>query len=280
MKPKTNKINFFKKIYFSVCKIREYGNLSKQGVKKSIYYIMDLVLICALIYSSVLTFKMKNNANGLQEYLEANFPNLTYEENILTSENQERTVLDNQLVKANFGGQLVIDTTTDYDTLISEYNTKGEPTILLTSNKYVTINSQGTISEYGYNEIISTENGEQTTINKDYFVNLFSNISYGYYFCGYFVGSAIGTSIIVYLYNLLITVVAFIVCKFKKVKAKFGEIYSMGLYAHTISVFGYFIVNFLPATVAVYVQLLAFLIPIGYLAYAIYLNKWKLPEKS
>ena len=278
MVEKTNKINFFKKIYFSVCKIREYGNLSKQGVKKSIYYIMDLVLICALIYSSVLTFKMKNNANGLQEYLEANFPNLTYEENILTSENQERTVLDNQLVKANFGGQLVIDTTTDYDTLISEYNTKGEPTILLTSNKYITINSQGTISEYGYNEIISTENGEQTTINKDYFVNLFSNISYGYYFCGYFVGSTIGTSIIVYLYNLLIAVVAFIVCKFKKVKSKFGEIYSMGLYAHTISVFGYFIVNFLPATVAVYVQLLAFLIPIGYLGYAIYLNKWKLPQ--
>lgn len=279
MVEKTNKINFFKKIYFSICKIKEYGNLSKHGVKKSIYYIMDLIVICALIYSSILIFQMKSNANGLKEYLEENFPNLTYEENILISENEERVVLDDKLVKANFGGQLVIDTTTDYDALIDEYKTKGEPTILLTSNKYVTINSQGTISEYTYNEIISTENEEQTTIGKEYFINLFGNISYGYYFCGYFVGSAIGTSIIVYLYNLIITVIAFIVCKFKKIKAKFGEIYSMGLYAHTIPVFGYFIVNLLPATIGVYVQLLTFLIPTGYLGYAIYLNKWKLPEK-
>lgn len=278
MKTNINKINFFKKFYFSICKIKEYGNLSKEGVKKGIYYIMDLVVICALIYASILTLQMKKNANGLQEYLEENFPNLTYEENVLISEKVERTVLDDQLVKANFGGQLVIDTTTDYETLISEYKNKGEPTILLTTDKYVTINSGGTISEYSYNEIISAENEEQTIIDKEYFVNLFSNISYTYYFCGYFVGSAIGTSIIVYLYNLLITLIAFIVCKFKKLKVKFGEIYSMGLYAHTISVFGYFTVNLLPVTIGVYVQLLAILIPIGYLSYAIYLNKWKLPE--
>lgn len=280
MKQKVKKTNFFKKIYYSTCKIREYRNLSKESVKKSMYYIMDLILICALIYSSILTFKMKNNANELQEYLEEEFPNITYEENILVSENEERVVLDNQLVKTNFGGQLIIDTSTDHDTLISEYQTKGEPTILLTSNKYITIDSQGIIYEYDYNEIINNEDGTQYIIDKDYFVNLFEDISYGYYFFGYFMGSAIGTSIIIYLYNLLIVVIAFIVCKFKKIKAKFGEIYTMGLYAHTLSVFGYFMINFLPITVGVYVQLLAFLIPIGYLSYAIYLDKWKLPESN
>ena len=279
METKTNKINFLKRIYFSICKINEYGSLSKEGVKKSIYYIMDLIVICALIYSSILIFQMKKNANGLQEHLEQNFPNLTYKDEILVSENDERIVLDDKLVKVNFGGQIIIDTTTDYNTLISQYKNNGEPTILLTSNKYVTINSQGTIYEYDYKDIINTENGEQTTINKDYFVNLFSDISYTYYFCGYFVGSSIGTSIIVYLYNLLIAVMLFIFCKFKKVKAKFGEVYSMGLYAHTIPVLGYFIVNFLPVTIGVYVQLLTFLIPIGYLSYAVYLNKWKLPKK-
>lgn len=273
-----NKINFFKRIYFSTCKIKEYGKLSKEGVKKSIYYIMDLIVICALIYSSILTFQMKKNANGLQEYLERNFPNLIYEDNILISENKERVVLDNKLVKANFGGQLIIDTTTNYETLISEYENKEESTILLTSNKYVTINSKGTITEYDYKDIINTENGEQATIDKEYFVSLFSDISYTYYFCGYFVGSAIGTSIIVYLYNLLITGFAFVFSKIKKLNVKFGEIYSMGLYAHTIPVFGYFIINFLSATIGVYVQLLTFLIPIGYLVYAIYLNKWKVSQ--
>lgn len=278
MKQKKDKIHFFKKIYFSICKIKEYRQLSKEGLKKSFYYIMDLLLIGALLYSSILTLTMKNNANELQKYLEENFPNLTYEENILISDNKTRIVLDDQLVKANFGGQVIIDTITDYDTLINEYKTKGEPTILLITDKYITINSQGDIFEYSYNEIINTESKEQIKIDKEYFINLFSNISYKYYFFGYLIGSAIGTSIVVYLYNLLITLISFIVCKFKNIKTKFGEIYTMGLYAHTISVFGYFIIGLLPAAVSVYVQLLIFLIPIGYLGYAIYLNKWKLPE--
>ena len=68
-------------------------------------------------------------------------------------------------------------------------------------------------------------------------------------------------------------------CKIKRVKVKFGETYSMGLYAHTISVLGYFIMFFLPETIAVYIQLLALLIPIVYLAYAVYMNKWVMPEK-
>lgn len=273
MKGKSDKINFFKKIYFSICKIKEYENLSKEGLRKSIYYIMDLVLICALIYASILTFQMKKNADGLQEYLEENFPNLTYKEEMLVSEKEERVILDNELVKVNFGGQLVIDTTTEYDTLISEYKNSEVPTILLTSNKYITINSQGTVSEYNYTDIIKTENKEETIIGKDYFVNLFSNISYSYYFCGYLVGSAIGTSIIIFIYNLLITGVTFIFCKIKKANVKFGEIYRMGLYAHTIAVFGYFILNFLPVTIGVYVQLLTLIIPVIYLSYVIYLNK-------
>lgn len=278
MKQKTNNIKFFKKIYFSICKIKEYRTLSKEGVKKGIYYIMDLILICALIYSSILTFKMKNNANGLQEYLEENFPNLTYQDNNLVSEVEERVILDDKLVKVNFGGQLVIDTITEYETLLSEYIQSTEPTILLTTNKYVTINSQGIIQEYEYSEIINTD--EQTTITKEYFIDLFSNISYSYYFCGYFVGSGIGTSIIIYLYNLIIAGVVFVFCKIKKVNTKFSEIYTMGLYAHTISALGFFIMNFFPIEVAVYVQLLSLLTPIVYLTYAVYLCKWKLPENN
>lgn len=273
---KTDNINFLKKIYFSICKLKKYGKLSQEKLKKSIYYIMDLTLICALIYASILTIKMKNNANGLQEYLEQKFPELTYENNTLVSNKSERVVLDDEIVKANFGGQLIIDTTTDYENLINEYENYGEPLILFTSNKYVTIDSQGNVYEYDYNSIINTE--EKTVIGKEYFVNLFGNISYTYYFCGYFVGSAIGTSIIVYLYNLLITVIAFIFCKIKKINITFKEIYSMGLYASTISVFGIFLINALPVAIVPYAQVLVFLLPVGYLGYAIYLNKWKLPE--
>lgn len=276
---KTIKINFFKKIYFSVCKIKKYGELSKEGLKKSVYYIMDLILICSLIYSSILTLQMKKNAKGLQEYLEQNFPNLTYKDNTLTNEAETRVILNDKLVKVNFGGQLIIDTATNYDKLIEEYKNSKEPSILLTANKYVTINSQGTVSEYDYNQIIKQNAEEQTTIGKEYFVNMLSSISYSYYFFGYFIGSWIGTSIIIFMYNLIIAGIIFVFCKIKQVNVKFSEIYSMGLYAHTISILGYFIINFVPLEAVAYVQVLSLLVPIVYLAYAVYKNKWVMPEK-
>lgn len=264
---KKDNINFFKKIYFSICKVKEYGKLSREGLKKSIYYTMDLIVICAIIYASIYTIKIKINANGLQGYLEENFPELTYENNALVSEKTERIVLDDKLVKANFGGQLIIDTVTDYTEVIKEYENCGEPSILLTFNKYVTVNSQGDVYEYDYSTIINTE--EKTTIGKEYFVKLFSNISYTYYFCGYLIEGAIGTSIIVYLYNLLITVIAFIFCKIRKIKLKFKQIYSMGLYANTISIIGICLIDVLPTVIVPYVQVLIFLIPAIYLGYVI-----------
>lgn len=273
---KTNNINFFKKIYISICKIKEYGKLSKEGMKKGIYYTMDLMVICSLIYALILTIKLKANVDGLQEYLEEKFPELTYEDNTLLSEKSERVVLDDNLVKINFGGNLVIDTTEDYETIINEYRDCGEATILLTSNKYVTINSQGDVYEYDYNVVLNTD--EKTTIGKDYFVNLLSSISYTYYFFGYFVGGIIAASLVLYVYNIIITLIIFIFCKVKKIKAKFGEIYSMGLYAHTISIFIFFVINALPTVIVPYAQVLEFLLPAVYLGYAVYLNKWKLPE--
>lgn len=278
MKKQNNNIKFFKKIYFSICKIKEYGALAKEGVKKSSYYIMDLIIICSVIYASIFTLQMKNNASKLQEYLEQNFPNLTYENNRLISDAEERVILDDKLVEANFGGQIIINTSVSFKTLIKEFENIARPTILFSEDKYVTINSQGIVTEYDYSEVLGGNLEEGEVIGEDYFTNVISNISYSYYFFGYMFGSGIETSILIFLYNLLISGVIFIFCKIKKIKVKFGETYSMGLYAHTISVLGYFIIVLLPTTAAVYVQLLALLIPVGYLVYAVYINKWVMPE--
>ena len=278
METKTNNINFFKKIYFSIYKIKEYGTLAKNGVKKSAYYIMDLIVICSIIYASLLTFQMKSNAGKLQEYLEANFPNLTYENNQLISETEGRVILNDKLVEANFGGQIIIDTSVNSETIIKEFENVVKPIILFSSDKYITINSQGTVVEYDYSDIFGQNLKDGEVIGKEYFTDMINNISYSYYFFGYLLGSCIGTSILIFLYNLLIVLVTFAFCKIKKIKVKFGEIYSIGLYANTISVFAYFIMVFLPTTVGVYVQLLALLIPIVYLIYAVYMNKWKMPE--
>lgn len=279
-KEKKDNINFFKKIYYATCKIKEYTTLSKLGLRKSINYMMDLILICSIIYSGIITLQIKKNATGLRDYLEQNFPNLTYENSKITSDTQDRVILNDDLVIANFGGQIVIDTVTEYEELINKYKKEGNKTILLTTDKYVTINSQGTTLEYNYSEIINTNGEEQTVIGKDYFVKLFSNISYGYYFFVYLLGGAIGISIIIILYNLLLTIAAFIPCKIKKVKIKFREIFSMGIYAQTWGIVGHFIMVFLPVSAIPYAQVLSITVPVGYLVYAIYINKWIMPERK
>lgn len=281
METKTNKTNFFKKIYISLFKIKEYSLLTKDGLKKSIYYVLDILLILSLIYAGIVAFQMKKNVNGLKSYLQEKLPEFTYLEGTLTSENEETIILDNDLVKINFGGQIVIDTKTDYETLVNKYKENKQATILLTANKYTTINAQGKVLEYSYDEVLEKYLGQQVkSLDKEEVLYLFDNISYTYYFFAYALSYGIAHSLLVFAYDLLISLFAFIICKVKKVAIKFEEIYSMGLYAMTIPVICYFIINFIPASVGIYIQVISTIIPIIYLTVAIYTTKWITPEMA
>lgn len=269
MEAKTNNINLIKRIYFSICKINKYGELIKKGLKDSIYYVMDLILICSIIYAGVITFQTRKNIKELRTYLEGNFPNVICKDNKATSETEERVILNDDLIKLNFGGQIVIDTHTEYDSLVDEYKNIKEPTILLTENEYVLIDSTGRTASHNYDEMIKQD--EDSNI-KDYFLNLCDNTSYVYYFIIYLLGSCIGTSIVIFIYGAIMSALVFIICKIKKKDIKFSEIYCRSLYSQTLLILSYYVINFIPYNVNIYIRAVILLIPLAYLAYSIYIN--------
>ena len=206
MKKEKIGISFLKKFYYSMFKISKYGELTKEGLGKSIKYIIDLLFILATIYSIVMVWQTKKSLNNLKEYLEKNMPNIYYENNELTAETDQRVVLDDKLITINFKGQIVIDTVNEYDEVIKEYQEKMEPTIILTKDYYTTVNENGTTSQYTYDEILSKYfNNNIESLDKEELLYLFDNFSYFYYFFSYLLSYAIAHSLLVIGYCLLPT---------------------------------------------------------------------------
>ena len=279
MKKEKIGISFLKKFYYSMFKISKYGELTKEGLGKSIKYIIDLLFILATIYSIVMVWQTKKSLNNLKEYLEKNMPNIYYENNELTAETDQRVVLDDKLITINFKGQIVIDTVNEYDEVIKEYQEKMEPTIILTKDYYTTVNENGTTSQYTYDEILSKYfNNNIESLDKEELLYLFDNFSYFYYFFSYLLSYAIAHSLLVIGYCLLLTIIYFVVYKIKKADIKFFETYSFGLYAMTMTILIYFAISFMTFNSDYIVRLASLLIPIWYMGRAIFINKWITPD--
>lgn len=271
-----NKLNFFKRLYYSIFKIDKYEELSTDGLIKSIKYILYWLLILAIIYSSIIIIQTRKNMNNLKNYLDENLPELVYENDELTIENTERVVLDNKYIKANFGGQIIIDTTTDYDTLINEYKEKAEPSIILSKDYFTTINGIGMVEKKQYNEVIKEYlNNDIKKLDKEELLYLFDNFLYSQYLLAYIISYVIAHFIMVFLYCLFLTIICFIVCKIKKVKIKYVQIFAMGMYSMTISVFGYFISSIIPSfNISIIIRIASIIIATIYFIRAVYINKW------
>lgn len=268
-KEKSNKINFFKKIYISLFKTPKYSEIQKEGIKQALKYIMGVLLILGAIYSGILTYKMSGNANKLKSYLNENLPKLKYENKTLNVEADKRIVLDDNSVKVNFGGQIVIDTITNYDELVEEYKNKKEATILLTAEKFTTINSEGIVQENTYDDIIKKYLGQEpNTLDKDTLLYLFDNISYSYYFVVYTIAYIMAHLIIVVALSLIISLIIYLVNKVKKINIKFGTIYTMSIYALTITMIAFFAANFVPVKIKMYIQAASVIASAVYLWFA------------
>lgn len=270
MKKDKNKINFFKKIYLSIFNIKKYDELSKEGFKKALYYIRDLIFIVAIIYGGIsITLNIKNT-NRFKAYLSENLPDFTYQDNLLNIETEDRIILDNNLIKANIGGRVIIDTISEQATLIDEYKKDNEVSFLLTKDKLIKLNAKGEAREYDYQNVFENYSyGKITNLNKENLLHMFDTIPYSYYFLVYIFSYCISMLIIVLIYDLIISLLAFCVCQIQKKQLKFKEIYTMGLYSLTLLIVVYTAISFIPLKIFVIVRIVLLIVSIIYLAYAI-----------
>ena len=91
------KINFFKKLWYSITKPSKYDELRKLGVGKAIKYIFSIISILALILAIITTFLKINEVFDAISYLEGKLPNFTFKDNKLELDNADASILDGNL---------------------------------------------------------------------------------------------------------------------------------------------------------------------------------------
>ncbi len=100
------KLNFFKKIWYSIVKFEKYPEMSALGVKQALIYFTKLILIFSIIYSITYLYYAYNNT-------EYNEKNLKLSERVveimLAKTNQNENISKNiELVKQEVGNSIII----------------------------------------------------------------------------------------------------------------------------------------------------------------------------
>lgn len=91
------KLNFFKKVWYSIIEFEKYPELAALGVKKAIIYFTQLILIFCIIYTGCYVYYVSNIANFEEE-------NLTLSQKIMKTtigENVDETQKSNIMERAS-----------------------------------------------------------------------------------------------------------------------------------------------------------------------------------
>lgn len=246
---KGKKINFFKKIYYSIFKLDEYENMINEGLKKSIKYFFCLVSVIAIISSIFFTYETNKSIKEFVSYINDNIPNFTVENNELNIEDGEATILDKNETENIIQGRIIINTNLSKDEAINEYTDliKKENCIIFLKDKVLyllkgfeiqDLNDENKKNnyEYTYNEFLGRYNiNTDESFSKDLFISQIGERPVTYYWVQYFIIYFV-MSVITFSLCIIIIVASEIIVKkiFKdEVKSK-KDMLSLAIYSFTL----------------------------------------------
>jgi len=292
LKPK--KINFFKKVWYSIFKFEKYVEMSLEGAGRALKYLVQIVSVFVLIISCIGLYNTNQNLNKFVKNIEANVPDFRYSDGKIELaegvENKVYTIDDEHL---NFG-KIIVDLNTEDESVISEYENTikndsktGNNGFIVLKDKAIQVTkiSEGVEGEsrvsLTYGELMQNLFGsEDVKISKDnllqflngngrtsiFIVNFFS------YFIAYFI-IYITSGLI---YTLVLALIGFVSAKITKLSFSFPQLFSMSVYAFTLSnVLNaiYFIVNYFAGITITYFDVAYIAIAYIYLITVLFLIK-------
>lgn len=243
------KINFFKKIWWSITKVSKYEEMAKEGLGTAIKYFLILIFLLSIILAAVATYIQSTIIDDAMKYLDEILPELTFANNELNVETEEVIILDDEKFTTYFGYTVVINPYLERQQAIDEYYklaTGNRNCVVFLSNEVVNISvnykeTQTEIPEgvevYSYTDHASKY---LTDTSKEYkkqdIINVLSeSISYEYYFGGYLISYIIMLLVFYLLYIITIALSIFIVAKLLKINEKLKLIFIKTIYAITLS---------------------------------------------
>ena len=242
------KINFFKKIWYSIAKPSRYEDLRNLGVANAIKYIFLIIAILALILAILATIIQLNIVKEAISYLDEKLPEIKFKDNSLTLENEEAVILDDNKIIDYYKSIIVINPLIEKQEAINQYKdlaTEKNNVMIFLNKEFVLISNQykqenqseeGLLSkkyEEVSSKIITDMNYEYG--KKDVIEYLRKRSSFSYYIAQYFVQYYLSVTLLYLMYILLISAGIWLVTKLSKFKWKYKESLINTIYASTLS---------------------------------------------
>lgn len=271
------KKGFFKKVWYSTTKIEKYPELSAEGLKSSIKYLIILVLIIGLASSLVTVYRTSLKIKGIASYINERIPELTYSNETLQVETEEPIIDENDIF-----GKIIIDTNTEDEQKIEEYK-NNENAIIILKNKII-LQENGT-AEYNYNELLGqvgiTEFNKQNLVeylNGKGIMNIYLSLTLSLFIYAF----------IIYLINtlfyiIIISIFGYIATMILKLKIRYVAVFNMGVYAITLPILLniiYIIINAIFQFKITYFEILYALLASIYIMAAICMLKLEFNKKQ
>ena len=281
------RINFFKKIYYSIARPSKYEELRKQGVGKAIKYIFLSITLLAIILAIFATGLQMNVVKDAISYLDAKLPEIKFKDNTLTLENGDAVILDDDRIIEYFGNKIVINPLLEKKEAINQYKdlaTEKNNVIIFLKNEYVLISSKYN-PESENEEGIESKNYADISKNfikdtsyeygkKDVIEYLNQRTSYTYYIAQYWVVYFVMLVFLYFIYIGLITIGMWLVTKLSKFKWNFKESLMNTIYASTLSM----LVNVLYMIISYFTKFKLYymdIICVGIIFIYLYLLVWR-----
>lgn len=271
------KVNFFKRIWYSITKIEKYPEMSAEGIKVAMIYVAGIVAILTIVSTIGIIYRINKITQNIADYVESNVPDFSYKDGQFSTESKEPIYLQNDELQL---GKVIINLNDISEEEINQYknqiNDYGSGILILKDKVLLEeINIDGEIS-YSYSDLLS--NFELSEFNKkdalDYvrsnkiinmYLSLFMTL-YIYSFLMYLVSTL--------WIALVIAVLGYFAAILAKIKMRFVAVFNMAIYSLTLSTFLnliYVLINIFTTFDVTYFQVMYISVAFIYLIAAIFI---------
>ncbi len=233
----TKKIPFFVRLKRAVVNFDEYKTFAEEKTSTAIKYVLKLVLIFSFIITLALTYKIINVANGLIVDFQKEFPDFSFQNNILVMDGE-----NNKVVKGDENGYfgVIVDSEKENLNDVSELGDY-QRVIALLKDKIIIKDADNVQTSITYEQL--SQNYDLNSINKESILNfcygnnmtkiyaIFGIIAFVYLYIAYLIQFLLDT--------LLLSIVGYLFSKIIGVKLRYKSVFNMSVYALTLSIILY-----------------------------------------
>lgn len=231
------KRNFFKSAKLAIFNVEKYQDLALEKPSVAVKYFMKLILILTIVISLSAVGKFAGMAIFLVDTFESEFPDFTFSNSTLVSDDKVNTVKEDKYMKM----KLIVDTNTESEEEINKYITElsdySNGAIFLKDKLILAIDGIAGQTTYNYADFDTSGWNE---ITKQSVEATIANVNMGSIYTAFFISIAIYMYVVYLISTImeiaLIALIGYLTTKIVKANLKFSQVGIMSIYAVTLSV--------------------------------------------